>query len=87
MGLIISPMMSTTVIRELEVYWNHPKYRSDSDMIALYTDDPAANGSEPILVLEPKSSSGIESTGIQAEYIPTANLTYQRQCLSAFMKH
>ncbi|XP_035729994.1 PI-PLC X domain-containing protein 1-like [Vespa mandarinia] len=79
-GLIISPMMSESMIRELEIYWNHPKYRSDSDRIALYTGDPA-NGSEPILILEPKSSSGIKSTGIQAEYLPTMNLTYHRECL------
>lgn len=72
--------MSETMIRELEVYWNHPKYRSGSDMIAVYDDDPT-NRTKPILVLEPRSSSGIKSTGIQAEYLPTTNLTYQRQCL------
>lgn len=83
-GLIISPMMSESMIRELEVYWNHPKYRSDSDRIALYRDDPA-NGSEPILILEPKSSSGIKGTGIQAEYLPTTNLTYRRQCLEYYV--
>ncbi|XP_043502845.1 PI-PLC X domain-containing protein 1-like [Polistes fuscatus] len=83
-SLIISPMMSKSMIRELEIYWNHPKYRSDSDRIALYSNDPT-NGLEPIFILEPKSSSGIKNTGIQAEYLPTKNLTYQRQCLKYYV--
>ncbi|KAK2588362.1 hypothetical protein KPH14_004376 [Odynerus spinipes] len=79
-GLIISPMMSKSMIRELEVYWNHPKYRAGSDQIEVYDGDPV-NGVKPIFVLVPRSSSGIKSTGIQAEYVPTVNLTFHRQCL------
>lgn len=79
-GLIISPMMSESIIREIEIYWNHRKYQPGRDKIAVYGNDPTS-GVDPILVLDPRLSSGIKSTGIQAEFIPTANLTYHRQCL------
>ncbi|EZA49390.1 PI-PLC X domain-containing protein 1 [Ooceraea biroi] len=78
-GLIISPIMSTKVIREIEIYWNHAKYRP-SDTIALYTGEPTSD-LEPIYTLVPNAPSGIRRTGLQATFVPTSSLTFVQQCL------
>lgn len=71
--------MSIKMIREIEIYWNHAKYRP-GDTIALYTSEPT-NGLEPIYTLVPNAPSGIKRTGLQATFVPTSNLTFARQCL------
>ncbi|XP_012537184.1 PI-PLC X domain-containing protein 1 isoform X2 [Monomorium pharaonis] len=78
-GLIISPIMSIRMIREIEIYWNHARYRP-GDTIALYTGEPT-NGLEPIYTLIPNAPSGIKRTGLQATFVPTSNLTFHQQCL------
>ncbi|KAG5309829.1 PLCX1 protein, partial [Acromyrmex insinuator] len=78
-GLIISPIMSIRMIREIEIYWNHARYRP-GDTIALYTGEPT-NGLEPIYTLIPNAPSGIKRTGLQATFVPTSNLTFVQQCL------
>ncbi|XP_071631995.1 PI-PLC X domain-containing protein 1 isoform X1 [Temnothorax longispinosus] len=78
-GLIISPIMSMQTIREIEIYWNHARYRP-GDTIALYTGEPT-NGLEPIYTLITNAPSGIKRTGLQATFVPTSNLTFVQQCL------
>ncbi|XP_046486843.1 uncharacterized protein [Neodiprion pinetum] len=78
-GLIISPILSTSEIREIEVYWSHSCFRS-GDTIALYTEEPSTN-STPIYSFQPTASSGIRQTGIDAEFVPSSSLTFERQCL------
>ncbi|XP_066589301.1 PI-PLC X domain-containing protein 1-like [Prorops nasuta] len=78
-AVIISPLMSNKVIRELEIYWNHLNYRP-GDEIALYTSEPD-DTVKPIYLLIPDTSSGIRKTGIQVEFIPTSSLNFVRQCL------
>ncbi|XP_032685578.1 PI-PLC X domain-containing protein 1-like isoform X2 [Odontomachus brunneus] len=78
-GLIISPIMSSRVIREIEIYWNHAKYQP-GDTIALYTSEPTVY-LEPIYTLVPNAPSGIKRTGLQATFVPTSNLTFVQQCL------
>ena len=79
-GLLISPVLSTETHREIEIYWNHAKYRL-GDEIGLYTEKPR-DDLEPIFIIQPDSQSGIVKTGIQADFIPTSNLTFTKQCLS-----
>jgi len=81
-GLIISPIMSIRMIREIEIYWNHARYRP-GDTIALYTSEPT-NGLEPIYTLIPNAPSGIKRTGLQATFVPTSNLTFVQQCLRTY---
>ncbi|XP_033208693.1 PI-PLC X domain-containing protein 1-like isoform X2 [Belonocnema kinseyi] len=78
-GLLISPVLSTETYREIEIYWNHAKYRV-GDEIGLYTEKPR-DDLEPIFIIHPDSQSGIVKTGIQADFIPTSNLTFTKQCL------
>lgn len=80
MGLIISPIMSSKMIREIEIYWNHARYQP-GDTIALYVSEPA-DDLEPIYTLVPNAPSGIKRTGLQATFVPTSNLTFAQQCLS-----
>lgn len=81
-GLIISPIMSIRMIREIEIYWNHARYRP-GDTIALYAGEPT-NGLEPIYTLIPNAPSGIKRTGLQATFVPTSNLTFDQQCLRTY---
>ncbi|KAL6422788.1 hypothetical protein ACFW04_010766 [Cataglyphis niger] len=71
--------MSIKMIREIEIYWNHVKYRP-GDTIALYTGEPT-DGLEPIYTLIPNAPSGIKRTGVQATFVPTWTLMFVQQCL------
>ncbi|XP_025270505.1 PI-PLC X domain-containing protein 1 isoform X1 [Camponotus floridanus] len=82
-GLIISPIMSIKMIREIEIYWNHVKYRP-GDTIALYTSEPTSD-LEPIYTLIPNAPSGIERTGVQATFVPTSSLMFVQQCLQYYV--
>ncbi|XP_014478082.1 PREDICTED: PI-PLC X domain-containing protein 1-like [Dinoponera quadriceps] len=78
-GLIISPIMSKKMIREIEIYWNHARYQP-GDTIALYTSEPT-DDLEPIYTLVPNAPSGIKRTGLQATFVPTSDLMFVQQCL------
>ncbi|EFN83766.1 Phosphatidylinositol-specific phospholipase C X domain-containing protein 1 [Harpegnathos saltator] len=78
-GLIISPIMSKRMIREIEIYWNHARYQP-GDTIALYAREPA-DDLEPLYTLVPNAPSGIKRTGLQASFVPTADLAFEQQCL------
>ncbi|XP_020709537.2 PI-PLC X domain-containing protein 1-like [Athalia rosae] len=78
-GLIISPILTADVIREIEVYWSHECFRL-GDSIAIYTEDPSEDA-EPIFTFKPIGANGIQKTGIEANFVPVSSLTFERQCL------
>lgn len=78
-GVLVSPIISEKLIHEIEIYWNNLNHRT-GDRIALYAEKPRSD-SEPIYTVQLKSSNGIQKTGIQADFVPTANLTFTPECL------
>lgn len=83
-GLIISPLTSNNMVREIEIYWTHGNYRP-GDVISLYDRVPSVDF-QPIFTMSPHVPDGIRKTGIQAHLTPPSNLTFVRQCLSEYSK-
>lgn len=79
-GLIVSAVMSDKKIRELEIYWRFQSYQK-GDLIVMFAEEPH-NESRPIYRFAPARANGLAKTGIEAEFIPTSNLTFVRRCLS-----
>ncbi|XP_063977865.1 PI-PLC X domain-containing protein 1-like [Diachasmimorpha longicaudata] len=79
LGIVISPIMTAQMIREIGIYWKNSKLRN-GDTIGLYEDHP---GAATLLVFEfrPDVTHGFKKTGISADFIPTANLTFEETCL------
>lgn len=82
-GVIISPILSADEIRRIEIYWSHSCLGS-GDSIALYTEEPS-NNATPIYSFQPTATSGIRRTGITANFVPSSNLTFKRQCLGYYV--
>ncbi|XP_012284591.1 PI-PLC X domain-containing protein 1 isoform X2 [Orussus abietinus] len=82
-GLIISPVVSSNEVRQIEVYWRNPNFRS-GDVIALFASDPSENV-QPLWTYTPKTRNGIQKTRIEADFMPTENLTFQQQCLTHYV--
>ncbi|XP_015593954.1 PI-PLC X domain-containing protein 1 [Cephus cinctus] len=78
-GLIISPMLSSSEIRRIEIYWTHANLQS-GDVIALYDEEPREVATA-LYSFEPHTINGILKTRLQADFVPTSNLTFERQCL------
>lgn len=84
LGLVISPMMSPKMIREIGIYWKNSHLRN-GDTIGLYEENPGP-GSFPIFEFQPEVTHGFKKTGISADFIPTANLTFRETCLSELIQ-
>ncbi|XP_043466497.1 PI-PLC X domain-containing protein 1-like [Leptopilina heterotoma] len=78
-GILISPIVSPEISREIEIYWSHTKIRP-GDKIGLFFEKPR-DDLKPIFIMEPTSPIGIAKTGIEADFIPSSNLTFTKQCL------
>lgn len=67
-------------MREIEIYWNNVNIEAE-DKISLYAED--SNGlRREIYTVAPNDSSGIQKTGVLAEFVPSANLSFVSKCLS-----
>lgn len=68
------------MMREIEIYWNNVNIEAE-DKISLYAED--SNGlRREIYTVAPNDSSGIQKTGVLAEFVPSANLSFVSKCLS-----
>lgn len=78
-GLLVSPLMSPIMIHQLEIYWNNMDHRA-GDLIGIFTEKPR-QGLDPVYTVTPTGPSGYEKTEIRAEFIPSSNLSFTKQCL------
>ncbi|XP_017795400.1 PREDICTED: PI-PLC X domain-containing protein 1-like [Habropoda laboriosa] len=78
-GILISPIVTESKIREIEIYWNNLKIEP-GDTISLY-ENSLSGAPVVIYTVTPNSSSGVQKTGILAEYVPSSNLSYVPKCL------
>ncbi|XP_026670201.1 PI-PLC X domain-containing protein 1-like [Ceratina calcarata] len=77
-GLFVSPIMTKSKIRELEIYWNNINF-TPGDTISLY-EESETGSPHVIYTLTPNSPNGNQTTGIQAEYVPSSNLPFVQKC-------
>lgn len=80
-GLVISPVMSANMIREIGIYWKNPNVMAPGDTLGLYEKDPNFNDALPIFRFAPDEPHGFQKTGISADFIPTSKLTFSKKCL------
>nr|XP_033333750.1 PI-PLC X domain-containing protein 1-like [Megalopta genalis] len=78
MGVLISPITSKPPIHEIEIYWNNVDFEPDEKIVLLDTSQPDS----PIVLynVTPNGPSGLVKTGIQAEFVPSSQLSFVRQC-------
>lgn len=79
-GVLISPIISGSMMREIEIYWNNVNIEPE-DKISLYAEDSKGVQRE-IYTVVPNDSSGIQKTGVLAEFLPSANLSFVSKCIS-----
>ncbi|CAL7939517.1 unnamed protein product [Xylocopa violacea] len=77
-GILISPKMSKSTIREIEIYWNNLNIEP-GDRIFLYQEDASGIPRE-IYTVHPVRPSGNKKTGIQLEYVPSSDLSFVQKC-------
>ncbi|XP_076757817.1 PI-PLC X domain-containing protein 1 [Xylocopa sonorina] len=78
-GLLISPKISKSAIREIEIYWNNLDIEP-GDRILLYQENASGIPRE-IYTVYPDGPSGNKKTGIQLEYVPSSDLPFEQKCL------
>lgn len=78
-GILISPIISGSMMREIEIYWNNVNIEPE-DKISLYAEDSKGVQRE-IYTVVPNDSSGIQKTGVLAEFLPSANLSFVSKCI------
>ncbi|XP_034951432.1 PI-PLC X domain-containing protein 1-like [Chelonus insularis] len=84
MGIVISPLMSTEMIREIGIYWKNINIQT-GDVIKLFKGDPSTKNKQEIFQFMPVKARGFQKTGISADFVPTSNLTYHEQCLQYYV--
>lgn len=67
-------------MREIEIYWNNINIEPE-DKISLYVEDSKGLPRE-IYTVVPNDSNGIQKTGVLAEFVPSANLSFVSKCIS-----
>ncbi|XP_050587359.1 PI-PLC X domain-containing protein 1-like [Bombus affinis] len=77
-GLLVSPIISRSKIREIEIYWNNVNIEP-GDKISLFEENSSGDQRE-IYTVVPNSFSGVEKTGVLAEFIPSSNLSFAKRC-------
>ncbi|XP_012345884.1 PI-PLC X domain-containing protein 1-like [Apis florea] len=78
-GILISPIISGSMMREIEIYWNNVNIEPE-DKISLYVEDSKGLPRE-IYTVVPNDSNGIQKTGVLAEFVPSANLSFVSKCI------
>ncbi|XP_017765584.1 PREDICTED: PI-PLC X domain-containing protein 1-like [Eufriesea mexicana] len=78
-GILVSPLILKSKIREIEIYWNNIDLGS-GDEISLYEERPSGS-LHRIYTVTPDSPSGIRNTGVQFEFIPSTNFSFLQECL------
>lgn len=68
------------MMREIEIYWNNVNIELE-DKISLYVEDSKGLPRE-IYTVVPNDSNGIQKTGVLAEFVPSANLSFVSKCIS-----
>ncbi|XP_076621706.1 PI-PLC X domain-containing protein 1 [Colletes latitarsis] len=73
-GILISPVMSDSRMREIEIYWNNVDLGPDEKIVLMKEN----NSSSPLILYNVTSneSSGVEKTGIQTKFLPSSNLSF-----------
>ncbi|KAK0162935.1 hypothetical protein PV327_006662 [Microctonus hyperodae] len=79
-GITISPIMTSNMIREIGIYWNNTNFRYGDNLI-LFKYHPCENQSQKLFTFTPQVSHGFKKTGKEADFIPTSQLTFEDQCL------
>ena len=79
-GILISPTISKSEIREIEIYWNNVNITS-GDKLSLFEQDSTGVHRE-IYTVNPNGRSGFQKTGVLAEYVPSSNLSFVKKCIS-----
>ncbi|XP_043521310.1 PI-PLC X domain-containing protein 1-like [Frieseomelitta varia] len=78
-GILISPTISRSKIREIEIYWNNVNI-TPGDELALFEQD--STGVQRVIYrVIPNGRSGFQKTGVLAEYIPSSNLSFVKKCI------
>ncbi|XP_043589596.1 PI-PLC X domain-containing protein 1-like [Bombus pyrosoma] len=77
-GLLVSPIISRSKIREIEIYWNNVNIEP-GDKISLFEESSSGDRRE-IYTVVPNGLSGVEKTGVLAEFIPSSNLSFVKTC-------
>lgn len=79
-GILVSPLISKSKIREIEIYWNNIDLGS-GDEISLFEERPSGT-LHRVYTVTPDSPNGIRNTGVQFEFIPSTNFSFLQECLS-----
>ncbi|XP_015436258.1 PREDICTED: PI-PLC X domain-containing protein 1-like [Dufourea novaeangliae] len=77
-GLLISPIATDPLMHEIEIYWNNVNLQPEEKIVLLDTSRP----NSPVVLYHVTSggSSGLEKTGIQAEFVPSTELSFVQRC-------
>ncbi|XP_076287640.1 PI-PLC X domain-containing protein 1 [Lasioglossum baleicum] len=78
-GILISPIVSKSSAHEIEIYWNNVDLRPDEKIVLLDTGRPDTT---PIVLynVTSRGRSGLERTGVRAEFVPSSQLPFARRC-------